>query len=131
MLQNIMLVRNIRTRALYHDRVDPTDMSNRCFVIYHLSRYNNRPHFLYCDTNDDVSIEFKLRSTVPVYHRVCMLPISHNAARLQMFEEYIHTHKTQLCILPDENVFSLDDDTCIADVMRVVTELFPAHTSHD
>lgn len=119
-------MRNVRCRASYHDRVD-IDASNRAFVIYDLSRYNNRRHFLYTVTHDVQMTELKLCSRLPIYRLLNYIPMEDcNVHAVSEFEQFITPYKVNFSLLEKEyDVFALDDTTpTIEDIQLEMSTMF-------
>lgn len=119
--------RNIR-RKTYLDRVDQHDASNRTFVMYHLSKYNNRHHFYYGETSDMMETEFRISKKTSAYKQFYAMPVEYSNMAFSSFEKYISDHK---CVLPvigceNWNVFSILDLDDIKEIINTTNIIYKA-----
>jgi hypothetical protein len=121
----------VRARS-YHDRVDH-DASNRSFFLYNLSRYNNRRHYVYGQTDDLHMTELAISKRVPVYTMMYNNALEdHDLRAVELFEKFIEPYKCDFPMLPTYDVFTLDDATYdINDVLSVLHALFPSSVGED
>ena len=125
---NAKIPRNFRNKY-YLDRVDQQDMSNRSFVMYHLSKYNNRHHFYYSETFDLLETEFRISKRMSAYERFYFMPVEYSNMAFSEFENYIFRKKCTLPVLgcEDWDVFSIQDLEEMKDIMETANVLYKAH----
>lgn len=119
----------LRSRTIARSYSDRPDTSERVFVVYNLSRYNNRAHYFYTETSDMYFTELYLRSRVPLCVRVCYYPIDEVATGLDSFENMIAPKKVTHPFLDSHTVFAVDEPTEMEDIIVAMDQIFCDHVT--
>lgn len=76
------------SRKSYNDTVDPTNVHNHEFFVYYLGNYLNKPLFCCGETCDLMSLELRLKSTLPFFERITTCPIEEaRAIKSRLYKE--------------------------------------------
>jgi hypothetical protein len=122
------MLRNIRCKASYFDRVD-VDNSNKVFYIYNLARYHNRPHYCFGETHDIHATELVLARTLPLYKRIYVVPVDHVCDGISKFQDQVQPYITSLPFDLPMQVFALEDSTCMTDIVEAADIIFKQHSN--